>query len=150
MRAVHVIGLGEGMIAQGLAEVQKHYPDIDLGSYPFYREGGNGVALVAKGTLDAGTAARARATRTIWWGVALAVAASVVTAAALNLLVISTAGRARETLEGLKDAEGKSLVGGIFAAVPYCIDLIGGPYLETRDDVVKAFRPKSAIRPPRS
>jgi molybdopterin adenylyltransferase len=55
----------------------------------------------------------------------------------------------QETLEGLKDAEGKSLVGGIFAAVPYCIDLIGGPYLETRDGVVKAFRPKSAIRAPR-
>jgi molybdopterin adenylyltransferase len=52
----------------------------------------------------------------------------------------------RETLEGLKDAEGKSLVPGIFAAVPYCIDLIGGPYVETNDDVVKAFRPKSAIR----
>jgi molybdopterin adenylyltransferase len=56
----------------------------------------------------------------------------------------------KETLEGLKDAEGKSLVKGIFAAVPYCIDLIGGPYLETRDEVVKAFRPKSAIRPARS
>jgi molybdopterin adenylyltransferase len=55
----------------------------------------------------------------------------------------------RETLEGLKDAEGKPIVGGIFAAVPYCIDLIGGPYLETRDEVVKAFRPKSALRPPR-
>jgi molybdopterin adenylyltransferase len=55
----------------------------------------------------------------------------------------------RETLEGLKDADGKPVVGGIFAAVPYCIDLIGGPYLETRDEVVKAFRPKSAIRPPR-
>ena len=53
----------------------------------------------------------------------------------------------RETLEGLKDAEGKTLVSGIFAAVPYCIDLIGGPYVETRDEVVKAFRPKSAIRP---
>jgi molybdopterin adenylyltransferase len=53
----------------------------------------------------------------------------------------------RETLEGLKDAEGKTVVGGIFAAVPYCIDLIGGPYVETRDAVVKAFRPKSAIRP---
>ena len=39
---------------------------------------------------------------------------------------------------------------GIFAAVPYCIDLIGGPYIETREAVVKAFRPKSAIRPPRS
>jgi len=53
----------------------------------------------------------------------------------------------RETLEGLKDAEGRSVVGGIFAAVPYCIDLIGGPYIETRDGVVKAFRPKSALRP---
>ncbi len=52
----------------------------------------------------------------------------------------------RETLEGLKGAEGDTLVPGIFAAVPYCIDLIGGPYLETRDEVVKAFRPKSAIR----
>jgi len=52
----------------------------------------------------------------------------------------------RETLEGLKDAEGRSVVKGIFAAVPYCIDLIGGPYLETREEVVKAFRPKSAIR----
>jgi len=53
----------------------------------------------------------------------------------------------RETLEGLKDAEGKSLVPGIFAAVPYCIDLIGGPYIETNEAVIKAFRPKSAIRP---
>jgi molybdopterin adenylyltransferase len=53
----------------------------------------------------------------------------------------------RETLEGLKDADGKQLVGGIFAAVPYCIDLIGGPYIDTDDAVCKAFRPKSAIRP---
>jgi molybdopterin adenylyltransferase len=53
----------------------------------------------------------------------------------------------RETLEGLKNAEGKPIVAGIFAAVPYCIDLIGGPYLETREEVVKAFRPKSAVRP---
>jgi len=53
----------------------------------------------------------------------------------------------RETLEGLKDENGKTLVAGIFAAVPYCIDLIGGPYIETRDEVVRAFRPKSAIRP---
>ena len=52
----------------------------------------------------------------------------------------------RETLEGLKDAEGKTLVSGIFAAVPYCIDLIGGPYIETNEALVKAFRPKSAIR----
>lgn len=53
----------------------------------------------------------------------------------------------KETLEGLKDAEGKSIVSGIFAAVPYCIDLIGGPYIETDEAVVKAFRPKSALRP---
>jgi len=51
-----------------------------------------------------------------------------------------------ETLEGLKDADGVQKVPGIFAAVPYCIDLIGGPYIETHDAVVKAFRPKSAIR----
>ena len=56
----------------------------------------------------------------------------------------------RETLEGLKDADGQQIVPGIFAAVPYCIDLIGGPYIETDDAVVKAFRPKSAIRPARS
>ena len=56
----------------------------------------------------------------------------------------------RETLEGLRDADGKSSVPGIFAAVPYCIDLIGGPYIETRPEVVAAFRPKSAIRPPKS
>ena len=49
-------------------------------------------------------------------------------------------------LEGLKDADGKSIVPGIFAAVPYCIDLIGGPYVETNENVIKAFRPKSAIR----
>jgi molybdopterin adenylyltransferase len=53
----------------------------------------------------------------------------------------------RETLEGVKDADGKVLVPGIFAAVPYCIDLIGGPYVETHDAVCKAFRPKSAPRP---
>lgn len=53
----------------------------------------------------------------------------------------------RETLEGLKDKDGKQLVPGLFAAVPYCIDLIGGPYIETNVDVIKAFRPKSAIRP---
>jgi molybdopterin adenylyltransferase len=52
----------------------------------------------------------------------------------------------RETLEGLKDAEGNTIVAGIFAAVPYCIDLIGGPYIETNEAVCKAFRPKSAIR----
>jgi len=52
----------------------------------------------------------------------------------------------KETLEGLKDADGRQLVPGIFAAVPYCIDLIGGPYIETNEAVCKAFRPKSAIR----
>ena len=54
----------------------------------------------------------------------------------------------KETLEGLKDADGKQLVGGIFAAVPYCVDLIGGPYMETDPAVCKAFRPKSALREP--
>ncbi|MFL6582251.1 MAG: molybdopterin adenylyltransferase [Burkholderiales bacterium] len=53
----------------------------------------------------------------------------------------------RETLEGLKDGDGKQVVHGIFAAVPYCIDLIGGPYIETDETVCKSFRPKSAIRP---
>lgn len=53
----------------------------------------------------------------------------------------------KETLEGAKDAEGRQIVPGIFAAVPYCIDLIGGPYVETSEAVVKAFRPKSALRP---
>ena len=52
----------------------------------------------------------------------------------------------RETLEGLKDTDGKPIEVGIFAAVPYCVDLIGGPYLETNDEVIKAFRPKNAIR----
>jgi molybdopterin adenylyltransferase len=52
----------------------------------------------------------------------------------------------RETLEGLRDKEGNSIAGGIFAAVPYCIDLIGGPYIETNEAVCKAFRPKTAVR----
>jgi molybdopterin adenylyltransferase len=52
----------------------------------------------------------------------------------------------RETLEGVKDAAGNPVAHGIFAAVPYCIDLIGGPYIETDENVIKAFRPKSAIR----
>lgn len=56
----------------------------------------------------------------------------------------------KETLEGVKDADGKQVVPGIFAAVPYCIDLLGGPYLETDDSVCKAFRPKHAIRAPRA
>lgn len=53
----------------------------------------------------------------------------------------------KETLEGLRDGEGKALVHGIFAAVPYCLDLIGAPYIETDAAVVKAFRPKSAQKP---
>ena len=51
-----------------------------------------------------------------------------------------------ETLEGLRDAEGKSVVPGIFAAVPYCVDLIGGPWIETDPAVCAAFRPKTAVR----
>ena len=67
-------------------------------------------------------------------------------------LIINLPGQPKsiaETLEGLKDSQGQSVVHGIFAAVPYCIDLIGGPYLETNDEVCKAFRPKNAIRTPR-
>ncbi len=52
----------------------------------------------------------------------------------------------KETLEGLKDDAGATIVGGIFAAVPYCVDLIGGPYMETNPAVSKTFRPKSALR----
>ncbi len=65
-------------------------------------------------------------------------------------LIINLPGQPKaiaETLEGLRAADGSQVVPGIFAAVPYCIDLIGGPYLETRDEVCKAFRPKSALRP---
>ena len=64
-------------------------------------------------------------------------------------LIINLPGQPKsiaETLEGLRDAEGQPKVAGIFAAVPYCIDLIGGPYLETHDAVCKAFRPKNAVR----
>ena len=64
-------------------------------------------------------------------------------------LIINLPGQPKaiaETLEGLKDTDGTQLVPGIFAAVPYCIDLIGGPYLETHDAVCKAFRPKNAVR----
>ncbi len=53
----------------------------------------------------------------------------------------------RETLEGIRDADGKVVVHGTFSAVPYCIDLIGGPYVETHEAVCRAFRPKSAQRP---
>ncbi len=52
----------------------------------------------------------------------------------------------KETLEGVRDSDGKVSHVGIFAAVPYCIDLIGGPYAETNETVIKAFRPKAAIR----
>lgn len=52
----------------------------------------------------------------------------------------------KETLEGLKDANAQPIEVGIFAAVPYCVDLIGGPYLETVSEIINAFRPKSAIR----
>ncbi len=68
-------------------------------------------------------------------------------------LIINLPGQPKsiaETLEGLRDDQGHSKVPGIFSAVPYCIDLIGGPYLETVDPVCKAFRPKSAVRPQRS
>ena len=54
----------------------------------------------------------------------------------------------QETLEGVRAADGTVRHVGIFAAIPYCIDLIGGPYLGTHDDVIRAFRPKSARRPP--
>jgi molybdopterin adenylyltransferase len=65
-------------------------------------------------------------------------------------LIINLPGQPKsiqETLEGLRGADGQPSVPGIFAAVPYCIDLIGGPYLETNDEVCKGFRPKSAVRP---
>jgi len=65
-------------------------------------------------------------------------------------LIINLPGQPKaiaETLEGLKDADGRVITSGIFAAVPYCIDLIGGPYIETNEAIVKAFRPKSALRP---
>jgi len=64
-------------------------------------------------------------------------------------LILNLPGQPRaiaETLEGLKPVDGAPAVHGIFAAVPYCIDLIGGPYIEARDDVIRAFRPKNAIR----
>ena len=66
-----------------------------------------------------------------------------------SALIINLPGQPKaikETLEGLRDDAGNTIVHGIFSAVPYCIDLIGGPYIETHEAVVKAFRPKSAIR----
>ncbi|MFY9511793.1 MAG: molybdopterin adenylyltransferase [Rubrivivax sp.] len=66
-------------------------------------------------------------------------------------LIINLPGQPKaiaETLQGLPQQTPP--VQGIFAAVPYCIDLIGGPYLETNDAFCQAFRPKSAIRPPKA
>ena len=66
-------------------------------------------------------------------------------------LIINLPGQPKsiaQTLEGLKDDAGHHIVPGIFAAVPYCVDLIGGPYLETDPAVCQVFRPKSALRPP--
>ncbi|ROH85429.1 molybdopterin adenylyltransferase [Pseudomethylobacillus aquaticus] len=65
-------------------------------------------------------------------------------------LIINLPGQPKaiaQTLEGLKDEAGNTLVHGIFAAVPYCLDLIGAPYIETREHIVNAFRPKSAVKP---
>jgi molybdopterin adenylyltransferase len=65
-------------------------------------------------------------------------------------LIINLPGQPKsiaQTLEGLKDETGKTIVHGIFAAVPYCLDLIGAPYIETDEAIVKAFRPKSAQAP---
>lgn len=65
-------------------------------------------------------------------------------------LIINLPGQPKaiaETLEGARNADGSARISGIFAAVPYCIDLIGGPYIETQESVIKAFRPKSAQRP---
>ncbi|GMV55495.1 MAG: molybdopterin adenylyltransferase [Betaproteobacteria bacterium] len=67
-----------------------------------------------------------------------------------HTLIINLPGQPRairETLEGVRDAEGRVTLPGIFAAVPYCLDLIGAPWVETRAAVVEAFRPKSARRP---
>src|SRR5574343_984274 len=68
-------------------------------------------------------------------------------------LIINLPGQPKsiaETLEGLKDENGKPVVHGVFAALPYVVDLIGGPYMETRDEVCKAFRPMTAVRAPRA
>jgi molybdopterin adenylyltransferase len=68
-------------------------------------------------------------------------------------LIINLPGQPKsiaQTLEGLRDEAGRSLVPGIFAAVPYCIDLIGGPYLQTREEICEAFRPKTAQRVPKA
>jgi molybdopterin adenylyltransferase len=65
-------------------------------------------------------------------------------------LIVNLPGQPRsiqETLEGLRDADGRPKVHGLFAAIPYCLDLIGAPYVETHEAVCKAFRPKTAPRP---
>ncbi|MPN21956.1 Molybdopterin adenylyltransferase [bioreactor metagenome] len=67
-----------------------------------------------------------------------------------NCLIINLPGQPKsikETLEGVRAADGSVVHVGIFAATPYCIDLIGGPYIETDESVIKAWRPKHAIRP---
>ena len=64
-------------------------------------------------------------------------------------LIINLPGQPKaiaETLDGIKNATGEQIVPGIFAAVPYCVDLIGGPYIEARAEVCQVFRPKSALR----
>ncbi|WP_219999674.1 molybdopterin adenylyltransferase [Gilliamella apicola] len=64
-------------------------------------------------------------------------------------LILNLPGRPKsikETLEGVKDSQGNTIVTGIFASVPYCIDLLEGPYIETHDHIVKAFRPKNASK----
>ncbi|WP_202112416.1 MULTISPECIES: molybdopterin adenylyltransferase [unclassified Gilliamella] len=64
-------------------------------------------------------------------------------------LIINLPGRPKsikETLEGVKDNQGNVIVSGIFASVPYCIQLLEGPYIETHDQIVKSFRPKEAIK----
>lgn len=100
---------------------------------------------------ESDTAALPNATSTIT--PAAATAGTAVTAESRPLhaaLIVNLPGQPksiRETLEGARDAEGKLTVPGIFAAIPYCIDLIGGPYIETVTTVVDAFRPKSARRP---
>ncbi len=65
-------------------------------------------------------------------------------------LIINLPGQPKaiaQTLEGLKDEAGQQAVHGIFAAIPYCLDLIGAPYIETNEAIVKSFRPKSAAKP---
>ncbi len=64
-------------------------------------------------------------------------------------LILNLPGRPKsikETLEGVKDDQGNTIVAGIFASVPYCIDLLDGPYIETHNHVVQAFRPKNASK----